>query len=520
MSSPITRSPSPEHKRRASPEIPVRNMRSRVDDAAQIALSYSTSNLDKVINNPPCTIQALPLELIEKITRYLSQEDLIEFGKTCQRSEIAVDAFLRDASAHNHLRSIYNINLEDLNAFQPNATLKDYLKAMCFVKASTGVDQEHNRPLLCLRHIKTLNLSQIPITQEDLESIKKTFPNLSYIKFKNITTPTEINVDFFKILTALEVEHVDDSYLSNLKVLKINTLEIKNSNITNAGLVYLHKNYRGLKTLYIHDDMTITDAGAINISYVKTLSSLTIESCDITDEGMNHFTYLQNLTYLSLENDDPNLTSRNFREIHALNLSHLQKLDYLTLDSMTHLKPDSLTKAIIALPNLKFLDLINIRLDAQFFPVIASQEAIANLKRLKLDSTFISNNALDFIYHYFVNLEEFTITDCKNPELTESGLTNLASNLPKLKTLEISSVIDNLTDEVFEQIFRGNRERLVELYFHNNPLITDRSIKLIPSRLPNLKLLNIGRCPNISEEAFNWLSQLMPDLTIETGSIY
>ena len=89
--------------------------------------------------------------------------------------------------------------------------------------------------------------------------------------------------------------------------------------------------------------------------------------------------------------------------------------------------------------------------------------------------------------------------------LTDDGMETVSKMFPKLRKLDIKQC--NFTDEGLKKFFELNTSDtgLIEVAFDKPGNITDKGIKLIADRCPNLRRIKIARAVKVTNEGINYL---------------
>jgi hypothetical protein len=179
----------------------------------------------------------------------------------------------------------------------------------------------------------TLDLSDSNITDDELKSIIKKFPNI-----------IEINATRCHALT--DAGLADLARLSNLTNLNLKLCR----QITDAGLAHLAR-LSTLTSLSLTGCDQITNAGLAYLARLSNLTSLSLAACDqIRDAGLDHLARLSNLTNLNLTD------CYLIRDAGLANLATLSNLTILNLTGCNQITDAGLAD-IATLSNLTSLNL-------------------------------------------------------------------------------------------------------------------------------------------------------------------
>jgi hypothetical protein len=187
------------------------------------------------------------------------------------------------------------------------------------------VDEEKKALNQAQAWLKSINYN---LTLEQVKNLKRLRLQL-YGSFNGVSTQTLIsnqNMRHLQVLKNLEIlalpTWTSDEGLSNVAGLtKLQTLNLPNARITNAGMVYI-KNLTQMRSLVL-TAANIDDAGVTNLSSLTNLYILNLSNTGITDAGMATVGKLAGLNKLFL-----NRTSITDASIpHIIKLKWLERLD-------------------------------------------------------------------------------------------------------------------------------------------------------------------------------------------------
>ncbi|MBT6460019.1 MAG: adenylate cyclase [Planctomycetaceae bacterium] len=275
---------------------------------------------------------------------------------------------------------------------------------------------------------------------------------------------------------------ISDEQLGRFITLKLRMIDLRNTNITDDGLVHLAKikslvdiqlekskvtdigiqrlaglnlksfnaNYctsisnRSLAVLaampsmeQIQLDYTkINDTGMAVLTTASRLTRLRIRGVDITGAGLAHISQLKNLSRLNLRDtslDDAGLTV----------IAALPTIDWLDISECRLATPDGLGQLKKA-STLTYLDLWETKTNDD---VLATFGGLTKLKFLNLKATYVTDNSLPVL----LKLTELAELNVAGTQLTDTSFLALGK-IPSLKKLNVANTdigfdtIDSLTE--------------------------------------------------------------------------
>ncbi|MBW2058218.1 MAG: hypothetical protein JRJ26_12055 [Deltaproteobacteria bacterium] len=196
-----------------------------------------------------------------------------------------------------------------------------------------SLDSEARAERAAQNWLKSLNYN---LTLDRMRNLK-TLRLQMYGSINGVSTQVLIsnaNMVHLKVLNNLETlalpTWTNDAGLSNVAgLVRLTTLNIPNSRITDAGMAFL-KNLREMKSLVL-TAANITDSGIEYLAGLSRLEILNLSNTRLTDAGMVHIAGLTNLRKLFL-----NRTGISDNSVpHILKLRNLERLD-ITGTRITH----------------------------------------------------------------------------------------------------------------------------------------------------------------------------------------
>ncbi len=154
------------------------------------------------------------------------------------------------------------------------------------------------------RPVCTANVGGLPISDEDLEWMVQTYPDLDAI----ILTRTKVtdaglaSLTRWKNLQTLVLNRVrlTDNGLAKLATLtKLRELHLSNCRISDAGIAHL-RSLGNLRELYLAGTQ-VTDAGLASLASMTELEKLDLSRTAITEAGLRHLEKLPKLRIVHLD---------------------------------------------------------------------------------------------------------------------------------------------------------------------------------------------------------------------------
>lgn len=362
---------------------------------------------------------------------------------------------------------------------------------------NANVSDEFIRKLTIFKDLRYLRLSEVEVTEGDLDSITQ-FPKLNTLILNHCDLKA---VGLNKLgrlhdLQALVLQSTACTGATIAKVSDIKSLRRLNVSKTRAD----DQSLKAIGTLVnlTHLDISkarITDKGLSALPGLKRLRRLAVSNNDIGDPGVKYIAMLPDLRQLDCYNDHMSVSSS---AVAALRACHaLRVLDF----SRVSLKDDAVAALVTACPKLTNLILSDVK--------TLSDKGFQNLGRLTAVQYLVVSNthAGDGTAQALSKSRTLTSLDMQHTDLTDKGVGYLAT-LPHLSALVIS---DNqkLTDESAKALSKGTPVR--SLSFDSTP-ITDASVPFL-SKIKTLTGLVVLET-KISPKGFADLKKALPGCAI------
>lgn len=243
----------------------------------------------------------------------------------------------------------------------------------------------------------------------------------------------------------------------------------------------------------------------------------------------DHNAFLHQISRFPLKLRSLNLTGQAFIPADGLRVfsQNITTLTSLNCSDMDSIKISDILLIADCFPSLEELDLGSIRIfhnQNSFVDGIKTLSlALSKLRKVNLSKNPYMNDQC--LFHLFNNckfLEEAIIFDCFN--LTSSGIVSALCERPKFRSLHFTNKTDNCSNlfailrncpslSYITMEYSYKREQSVDnsnslmmvspqlesLCLAGNPWLTDESIVMFSSVFPNLQLLDLSFCDQISE---------------------
>lgn len=286
----------------------------------------------------------------------------------------------------------------------------------------TDANDDTLKSILPLKHVRSLLLNDLEITDGGLEALKNVDWPISNLDLRGcpVSNTGLSHLTGLSSLKALRLSgsnssaSVDDdgmaavAQLSNLKVLSLDKLWVSEAGI--EQLLPLRK----LSELYLAET-TIGDDALALFSKLPQLRKLRLARNQISNNGLLHLAGLKDLVELDLS------------EISQLSDDGLQHLSGLTSLSKLNLwrvpVSDTGVEYLKTLVNLKWLNLDNTQLSDDGLPALVDMK---KLTFLHLGSTQVSDTGLKYLSG-LTSLKDLKVT---RTAVTETGVTELKISLP------------------------------------------------------------------------------------------
>lgn len=152
-----------------------------------------------------------------------------------------------------------------------------------------------------------------------------------------------------------------------------------------------------------------------------------------------------------------------------------------------------------SLPSLESLDVSHCRrLTDKGFKAVVS--GCRNLKRLHLPGCRLVTDSLLRTLSNCSKLEELGLASC--PKITDSGLCHLSEGPRHIKAIDLSKCT-NVSDLGIGKIISSSGESLLSIKLLDCFKVTDVTVFAVAKSCPNLEVLVIGGCCDITDESLN-----------------
>lgn len=152
-----------------------------------------------------------------------------------------------------------------------------------------------------------------------------------------------------------------------------------------------------------------------------------------------------------------------------------------------------------SLPSLESLDVSHCRrLTDKGFKAVVS--GCRNLKRLHLPGCRLVTDSLLRTLSNCSKLEELGLASC--PKITDSGLCHLSEGPRHIKAIDLSKCT-NVSDLGIGKIISSSGESLLSINLLDCFKVTDVTVFAVAKSCPNLEVLVIGGCCDITDESLN-----------------
>lgn len=282
----------------------------------------------------------------------------------------------------------------------------------------------------------TINDTDLKQIAEDLENRSPLFLNLcdSKLNGSGLKYLNRLPIKFL----CLENVHFDEQYMKELNIPTLQLLSLKNTNISNNGLLALLK-MKNLKSLDLMDCSKLTDEAICELIENSEITSLNLSGTSITDQALGCISK-SNLVRVGL--DRTNISDSGL--IKLAQMKYLRQLavtqcNNVTMKSIKTICENNSNMEVLDIPdlsiegislsflsnckNLKTLNLSGVPVTDSDMKMIG---AMKDLSVLYLAKTQISDSALKEIYH--LKLHHLTVLQC--PNVTREGVKKMKAHLP------------------------------------------------------------------------------------------
>jgi Leucine-rich repeat (LRR) protein len=182
---------------------------------------------------------------------------------------------------------------------------------------SPAVDDAGLESLAAVKGLETLEIQDFNITDNAGQFIKQ---------FEKLTN-----------LIIMRCQGFGSSGMLELKGIKLNRLTLRGLPSLNDDGMEVFRELTTLKRLYLHELTSVSDAGILNLVYLKDLDTLDIWEIPITDQSLETISKLANLKTLSIRGT--HITDASIDLLLAM-----PKLENLTLKDNASVTPTALNK--------------------------------------------------------------------------------------------------------------------------------------------------------------------------------
>jgi Leucine-rich repeat (LRR) protein len=197
----------------------------------------------------------------------------------------------------------------------------DYLTALPSLKSlkhlSPAVDDTGLESLSAVKGLETLEIQDFNITDRAGQFIRQ---------FEKLTN-----------LIIMRCQGFGSSGILELKGMKLNRLTLRGLPSINDAGMEVFRELTTLKRLYLNELASVSDAGILNLVYLKDLDTLDIWEIPITDQSLETISKLASLKTLSIR-------STQITDSSADLLLTMPKLENLTLKDNTNVTQSALNK--------------------------------------------------------------------------------------------------------------------------------------------------------------------------------
>ncbi|KAL5576091.1 hypothetical protein UlMin_017790 [Ulmus minor] len=438
----------------------------------------------------------MPEECWELIFKFVEVHHLASISLVCKRflkitNQLAKSLNVSQSTVPvlpqllHRFRDLTNINLRDFRG-----EIDDLLSRIAesgldlqALDVSTQTDFPSHRLRILgskLKNLKYLNCSQIySLKDKDLDSIAEIFPSLE-----------ELDVSYPGVRFHITGD-LDSNFFSK--------------RITDDGFCQLSMKLKGLRKINLAGSEFITNK---SLQFLSTncvqLSEIVIGHCYyVNEEGINLLTHrCANLNSISVSGIRFSVASSIFDDPLACTkaLSTVDFSDSYVSDELLC----SMAKACLPLKKLILSSSCSFTVNGIVF--LLSKNKI--LQYLDLGQVkFLTDEIMFEISKFLPSVTFINLSLCY--ELTEFTLFNLIRNCPMLN--EIKMACTKLGAKEFTSDFVVNPQ-VKSLDLRHNKCLGNESVKKIAFACPNLQLLNLSYCCQITEEAIEEVLKRCPEI--------
>ncbi|CAN1276870.1 F-box/LRR-repeat protein 3 [Linum perenne] len=326
--------------------------------------------------------------------------------------------------------------------------------------------------------VTDLGVGLIAVKCKELRSL-----DLSYLPITNKCLPAILKLQYLEDLVLEGCFGIDDDGLTaanhgckSLKMLDMSSCQ----NISHVGLSSLISGSGSLQQLTLAYGSPVTLALANSLKMLSLLQSLKLDGCLVTSDGLKAI---------------GNLCS---------------SITELSLSKCTGVTDEGLSSLVSKHRDLKKLDITCCRRITDV-SIAHIANTCTNLTSLKMEScTLVPREAFVLIGQRCHFLEELDLTD---NEIDDEGLKSI-SRCSKLSSLKLGICL-NITDDGLSHI-GIYCSKLTELDLYRSAGIGDSGILAIASGCPDLEMINMSYCKDITDSSLISLSKCLRLNTFES----
>ena len=334
-------------------------------------------------------------------------------------------------------------------------------------------------------------------------------------------------------------------YIGHLTGLK--TLNLDGANITIRGLKYISEfgsleqlkppaglddtgmvligNLKSLKVLYIYGNNNVTDEGLKQLSKLKSLELLVLNSVHITDQGLEILSELPLLNHLILDGNFTNnailylkdipslktlkIDAKRFNDQGMQNISGLTQLENLNVHWIEGITDDGISY-LRDIPSLKSIDIGHAKLTDR---AMLDLKQIETLEYIKLPNYGITDTGIQHISE-LRNLRHIGAGGSSKSPLTDKSL-YFISTIHDLEELSIGGT--GFSDEGMKHITKLTNLKYLSIFTANR--LTNKGLAELAG-LRHLTNFNLGRGTQVSVSGLKSLNNLKSLKTFRVKGIH
>ncbi|MDR0703409.1 MAG: hypothetical protein LBF88_00300 [Planctomycetaceae bacterium] len=252
----------------------------------------------------------------------LTDDSLKEIAKLKELTELTVNYCNFSEFGMMDISGLPKLATLDIRAnMQVGNSGLDYLTALPSLKSlkhlSPAVDDTGLESLSAVKGLETLEIQDFNITDRAGQFIRQ---------FEKLTN-----------LIVMRCQGFGSSGILELKGMKLNRLTLRGLPSINDSGMEVFRELTTLKRLYLNELASVSDAGILNLVYLKDLDTLDLWEIPITDQSLETISKLANLKTLSIR-------STQITDASVDLLLAIPKLENLTLKDNTNVTQTALNK--------------------------------------------------------------------------------------------------------------------------------------------------------------------------------